>query len=107
MKSIFKTVAIVGKPDGMGVGEPVNQLIRLLQARGIAVRIDARTAQFTSAKADAVMPREPLDALLQGADLAVAVGGDGTLLALARSVAAHRVALVGINLGHQIGRAFV
>ena len=100
MKSIFKTVAIVGKPDGMGVGEPVDQLIRLLQARGIAVRIDARTAQFASAKADAVMPREPLDALLEGADLAVAVGGDGTLLALARSVAAHRVALVGINLGH-------
>ena len=100
MKSTFKTVAIVGKPDGVGVGEPVNQLIKLLKKRGISVRLDARTAAFASAKPDAVMPREPLTQLLKGADLAVAVGGDGTLLALARSVAAHHVPLVGVNLGH-------
>ena len=100
MKSAFKTVAIVGKPDGMGVGEPVDQLIRLLQARGISVRVDTRTAEFLSAKPDAVLPREPLDQLLEGADLAIAVGGDGTLLSLARSVVAHHVPLVGINLGH-------
>ena len=100
MKSTFKTVAIVGKPDGMGVGEPVDHLIKLLQARGISVRIDARTAEFVSVAADAIMPREPLTNLLVGADLAIAVGGDGTLLALARSVAAHHVPLVGVNLGH-------
>ncbi len=100
MKSPFKTVAIVGKPDGTGVSEPVDQLIRLLQARGIAVRIDARTAEFASVRPDAVMPREPLDQLLNGAGLAIAVGGDGTLLSLARSVVAHHVPLVGINLGH-------
>ena len=100
MDSTFKTVAIVGKPDGVGVGEPVDQLITLLQSRGISVRIDARTAEFASAKPDAIMPREPLSALLKGADLAIAVGGDGTLLAVARSVAAHHVPLVGVNLGH-------
>ena len=100
MKSSFKTVAIVGKPDGVGVGEPVDQLIKLLQARGITVRIDARTAEFASAKPDAIVPREPLDKLLDGADLAIAVGGDGTLLSLARAVAAHNVPLVGVNLGH-------
>ena len=100
MKTTFKTVAIVGKPDGVGVGEPVDQLIRLLQARGISVRVDARTAAFASVAADVVMPREPLTKLLKGADLAIAVGGDGTLLALARSVASHHVPLVGVNLGH-------
>ena len=97
MKSAFKTVAIVCKPDGMGVGEPLDQLIKLLQGRGISVRIDARTAEFASASPDAVMPREPLNKLLDGADLAIAVGGDGTLLALARSVAEHHVPLVGVN----------
>ena len=100
MKSAFKTIAIVGKPDGVGVGEPVNQLIALLKKRGVTVRIDALTAEFVTAKPDAVMPREPMNALLEGADLAIAVGGDGTLLSLARSVAAHHVPLVGINLGH-------
>lgn len=100
MKSSFKTVAIVGKPDGVGVGEPVDQLIKLLQARGITVRVDDRTAGFAHARPDAVMPRDPLNELLKGADLAIAVGGDGTLLSLARSVAAHDVPLVGVNLGH-------
>ena len=100
MKSAFKTVAIVGKPDGVGVREPLNQLIALLQSRDVVVRLDAHTASFADAKPDAVMPREPLDQLLSGADLAIAVGGDGTLLSLARSVVAHHVPLVGINLGH-------
>ena len=100
MKTTFKTVAIVGKPDGASVGEPVDQLIALLQERGITVRIDDHTATFVTAKPDAIMPREPMDALLHGADLAIAVGGDGTLLSLARSVASHGVPLVGINLGH-------
>lgn len=100
MKTTFKTVAIVGKPDGVGVGEPVDQLIRLLQARGIVVRVDAHTAAFTTVAANFVMPRAPLTKLLTGADLAIAVGGDGTLLGLARSVAARHVPLVGINLGH-------
>ena len=100
MKSAFKTVAIVGKPDGIGVREPLNQLIALLQSRDIDVRMDAHTAEFADAKPDAVMSREPLDQLLSGADLAIAVGGDGTLLSLARSVVAHHVPLVGINLGH-------
>ena len=100
MKSAFKTVAIVGKPDGLGVREPLNQLIALLQSRDVVVRLDAHTAAFADAKPDAVMPREPLDQLLSGADLAIAVGGDGTLLSLARSVVAHHVPLVGINLGH-------
>ena len=33
-------------------------------------------------------------------DCMISLGGDGTLLALARSVAAHHVPLVGVNLGH-------
>ncbi len=100
MQSLFKTVAIVGKLDGVNVAGPVNELIGLLRSRGIRVLLDKRTAEFASAKADQVMPREPLDALLEGADLAIGVGGDGTMLGLARSVAHHGVPLVGVNLGH-------
>jgi NAD+ kinase len=100
MKNNFKTVAIVGKPDGVNVAEPLNALIALMKSRGLKVFVDARTAEFASIRPDRVMPREPLDALLEGADLAVAVGGDGTLLGLARSVAQHNVPLIGVNLGH-------
>ncbi|MEP7156000.1 MAG: NAD kinase [Betaproteobacteria bacterium] len=96
----FKTVAIVAKPDGLGVAAPLNMLIALLKARGIKVRLDVRTAEFTTEKADEVMPRNPLDELIEGTDLAIAVGGDGTMLGVARIVARHGVPLVGINLGH-------
>src|SRR5882762_10136266 len=100
MPQPFKTVAIVGKPDGVNVAGPVTALIGLLRTRGIKVLLDSRTAEFAEAKPDQIMPREPLDALLEGADLAIAVGGDGTMLGLARSVAHHGVPLVGVNLGH-------
>ena len=96
----FKTVAIVAKPDGVGVAAPLNTLIDLLKRRGMTVRLDVRTAEFASSKPDAVMPRNPLDELIEGADLAIAVGGDGTMLGVARIVARHGVPLVGINLGH-------
>jgi NAD+ kinase len=96
----FKTVAIVAKPDGVGVAGPLNSLIDLLKRRGVTVRVDVRTAEFATSQPDAVMPRNPLDELIEGADLAIAVGGDGTMLGVARIVARHGVPLVGINLGH-------
>ncbi len=100
MSANFKTVAIVAKPDGVGVAAPLNTLIDLLKRRGITVRLDVRTAEFATSVPDAVMPRNPLDELIEGADLAIAVGGDGTMLGVARIVARHGVPLVGINLGH-------
>lgn len=42
---------------------------------------------------------EPLHPLLDGADLVVAVGGDGTLLGTARRMAGSTVPVVGVNLG--------
>ncbi len=100
MSPLFKTVAIVAKPDGAGVTEPLNTLIAFLKGRGHTVRLDNRTAGFTSLTPDVVAPRDPPDQLLGGADLAIAVGGDGTMLGLARSAAKHQVPLIGINLGH-------
>ena len=96
----FKTVAIVAKPDGHGVKAPLNSLIGLLKLRGMTVRLDVRTAEFATEPPDKVTPRDSLDELIEGADLAIAVGGDGTMLGVARVVARHGVPLVGINLGH-------
>jgi NAD+ kinase len=36
----------------------------------------------------------------QGSDLAISVGGDGTILRLARMVAAWSIPIVGVNMGH-------
>lgn len=92
----FKSVSIVGKPDGAGVAKPLEQLSGFLRARGLVVRMDTHTAKFASTPPDAALP---LQQLFDDADLAIALGGDGTLLGIARLLADKQVPLVGINLG--------
>lgn len=92
----LRTVAIVTRPDGQGATASLDSLAALLLARGIAVRTDSNTARFfDSSRANVVA----LDALMAGADLAIAVGGDGTLLGVARFAAINNVPIVGVNLG--------
>jgi NAD+ kinase len=92
----FKKIAIVGKPEGELPTEPLKELYALLIARGITVRTDARTGEAFGANANEIFD---LADVIPDADLAIAVGGDGTLLGVARIAATHGVPLVGVNLG--------
>lgn len=92
----YARVAVVGKPDGGQIRESVHALLTLLRTRGVHVLMDARTARNAEVQPDGEFD---LANIGSGADLVIAVGGDGTLLAAARSVARHRVPIIGINLG--------
>lgn len=92
----YSRVAVIGKPDGSQIRESLQSLQALLHARGIHIQMDERTAANTARRPDEVVEASNIGA---GTDLVIAVGGDGTLLAAARSVARHRVPIVGINLG--------
>jgi NAD+ kinase len=92
----FKKIAVVGKPEGEIPTEPLKELYALLNARGLTVRTDARTGAAFGAKTDEIFDAADI---IPGADLAIAVGGDGTLLGVARIAATHSVPLVGVNLG--------
>lgn len=96
MSTVFKTVAVVGKSDAAAVPPVLAQVVAVLHSRGVHVLMDPPTADASPVEADGVLPLEQMAAQ---ADLAVVVGGDGTLLACARGMAAHGVPLVGINLG--------
>ncbi|MCE2991005.1 MAG: NAD kinase [Burkholderiales bacterium] len=96
MTQPFKTIAVVGKPDGVGVPGPLALLHQFLSRRGVAVVMDERTAALAPTSPARVLP---LESLFAEADLAIALGGDGTLLGISRVVADHHVPLVGINLG--------
>lgn len=43
---------------------------------------------------------QPLEQALEGAELLVTLGGDGTILRIAPQVVPHGIPLVGVNLGH-------
>lgn len=95
MPSVFKTAAVVGKSDAASV-PALELLASALRRRGVRIVMDPRTAGAARTPPDAT---HPFEALPQHADLAIVVGGDGTLISCARLMAPHGVPLVGVNLG--------
>jgi len=96
MKPTFKTVALIGKYKSPEVAEPLLKLAGFLDQRGVKVMIDRLTGSHLR---EARYPVLPLEELGRKADLAIVIGGDGTMLNIARTFAPYDVALVGINQG--------
>lgn len=96
MPPAFKTAAVVGKSDAASLPDVLDELAAVLRRRGVAIAMDPLTAAASRTRPDAIVE---LDALPARADLAIIVGGDGTLLSSARLMAERNVPLVGVNLG--------
>jgi NAD+ kinase len=96
MKTSFKTVALIGKYRSPEIAKPLLELGRFLEERGIKVLIDKLTASHVGKSPYPVMKLEDLG---KKADLAIVIGGDGTMLNIARTLAPHDVPLVGVNQG--------
>ena len=92
----FPTIALVGRHATPGIAEPLGRLAAFLSARGHRVLIDAETAKFTPLPG---FPASPTIELSRKANLAIVVGGDGTLLAIARQLAPFGVPVIGVNQG--------
>ncbi len=96
MLPAFKTVALIGRYNTAEIAESLLGLADLLQQRGCTVLIEKETAfnigknGFTTADYAVIGERS---------DLAVVLGGDGSMLSAARHLAAHGVPLVGVNQG--------
>jgi NAD+ kinase len=96
METSFKTIALIGKYNSPDIAGPLLKLADFLSKRGIRVLIDKFTAAHVG---NLPYPVHDLDDLGREADLAIVLGGDGTMLNIARIFAPCEVALVGVNQG--------
>jgi NAD+ kinase len=96
MSTAFSTVALIGKYQSPEIAEALLTLARFLRSRGCTVLVEQGTAGTTGASGFAVAPYESIG---DRADLAIVLGGDGTILHTARRLAEFDVPLVGVNQG--------
>ena len=95
-KKAFSRVALVGKYQSDGMQERLQDLAELLAKLGCEVFLEASTASHLSLTA---YPTKSVEEFAGAIDVAVVLGGDGTMLGIGRQLAGSNVPLVGINMG--------
>ncbi|MBP6344898.1 NAD(+) kinase [Neisseriaceae bacterium CLB008] len=100
MNSLFKHVGLVTRPDTPNIKEDVSLLIDFLCAQGIKVYLEKdHDNDFLNDFVSDVCLSVDKDTLGKVCDLVLVLGGDGTLLSVARKIAPYKVPLIGINQG--------
>ena len=92
----FPTIGLVGRHASPGIAEPLGRLAAFLVARGHRILLDEETARLTPLSGYVTTPSAELGQQVQ---LVIVVGGDGTMLWIARQIAPFDVPLIGINQG--------
>lgn len=92
----FKSVAIIGRYQDRGLDAPLRALAATLQSAGCYVMLEADTARYSGVTD---LPIGTYADIGAQADLAVIMGGDGTMIGAARQLANYHVPLIGINHG--------
>lgn len=96
MKFPFQNVALIGKYKAPEIVEPLLRLANFLSLKGITVVVDSLTAEHLDSHP---YIERSLDEIGRSVDLAIVLGGDGTMLNIARTLSPCRVPLVGVNQG--------
>src|SRR5689334_3247080 len=96
MSRRFRHAALVGKYHAQGMRDGLEEIAQFLVRQGLHVSLERETALNTG-----ITGYEPLTPGELGrlCDIAIVVGGDGTMLGIARQLARYGTPLVGINQG--------
>jgi NAD+ kinase len=96
MPSRFRHAALVGKYQARGIRGVLEEIAHFLSRQGLEVSLERETALNTGiTDFNALNPAE----LGKQCDMAIVVGGDGTMLGIARQLARFDLPMVGINQG--------
>jgi NAD+ kinase len=96
MKSQFRHVALIGKYHAQGSRSALEEIANFLHTQGCEVTLERDTASNTGLSQYPVLD---VDGIGAHCDLALVVGGDGTMLGIGRQLAQFGVPMVGINQG--------
>lgn len=96
MAQRFQHVGLIGKYQAQGIRASLEAAANLLRDAGLSVSIETQTAQNTGLTN---FPTRSMHQIGCDCDLAVVMGGDGTMLHAARELASQHVPLIGINMG--------
>ena len=96
MQATFKRIGLVGRSKQPGLREVVEELLVLLESRELEVVLEDRLGELV---ADHSHQLASCDEIGQSADLVIVVGGDGSLLSAARTLAKYETPVLGVNRG--------
>jgi len=92
--SNFNKVGLISKSNDLSVSETLNKVYNLLQEKGLDVMLETSTRGLLGGPITV-----DIETIGQQCDLAVVIGGDGTLLRAARELVNADVPLIGVNRG--------
>jgi NAD+ kinase len=95
MSTAFQHIGLFGKVTDSQVADTIRDLVAYLHGKGLQVTLDDDTADKLGLGGDTASYQE----IGEQCDLAIVVGGDGTMLVTARRLANHDIVILGINLG--------
>ncbi len=92
----MKKIGVFVKPtESQSV--PLEHLVRTIQAAGHEVLLEDRAAETLARRCD--LKGHSRDELGRLCDIAVVLGGDGTMLGVARAISSHARPIIGVNAG--------
>ncbi|MER2528105.1 MAG: NAD(+) kinase [Candidatus Competibacter denitrificans] len=94
--SVFHTIGLIGKSGDPKVAVTLKQIAAHLHGRQLQVLVEERSARML---AEHDLETANWAGIGQRCDLAIVMGGDGTLLNAARSLVNYEVPILGVNLG--------
>lgn len=89
----IRSVGLIMKPEPARAAATLRRLCRWLDHKRLDYTLDSQTAALRGGGG------ERRDRLAAACDLIIVIGGDGTLLSVARDIGASRTPILGVNLG--------
>lgn len=97
MTQKFSTIGLVGRSQHESAPETLQRLLKLLADRGLDVTVEKRLHNLLGEQAGLNVATR--DEIGQHCDLVIVVGGDGSMLSAARTMAKYNTPVLGVNRG--------